>query len=361
MSLEIFLKSSFKSLSVNSQVTPTLLFTLSAESCICRKRRAFLFARCLRCLCWTKRHFNGLTALTCSLAIVSQFPCESPAWQNVDIFPHAVIPNPNPSGALAKLCTLLDHLRDQCTWPHGSIHVLGFAQGGSIAAECPIAWSRHQSTERPSLTLGSVVAIDGPLLSYPTLAPAARLDVPVLAWRRSSVSDAASLKRAYNHVETFQARRAEGGMPQNQDEWLPIMRSAKKSLLSPTRLRPYYDANFRADFGPSTCGTCNRGPWAKATKACSRFQAIWLDRLFCYPGDEAGNFGAGGTSTDGNRKDLDKRYEGPTSSIMRIPQKLKIVSRHLSKRVLMTTQNFQSLTHAKRQNQIVQRAKSEPR
>ncbi|KNZ75530.1 hypothetical protein J132_02470 [Termitomyces sp. J132] len=89
-----------------------------------------------------------------------------------------LIERPNPTPALNLLGKVVKHLIDGCGWPSHKIHLFGFAQGGSVAAEFGIEWwklfrASRTPADLPSSatkgTLGSIISISGPLLSYPTL------------------------------------------------------------------------------------------------------------------------------------------------------------------------------------------------
>ncbi len=106
---------------------------------------------------------------------------------------------PDPTTAIDYTTKVLDHLVNDCGWPALRIHLFGFAQGGSIAAESALNWWRRglqrqqgqKSDSTSAQPLGSVVTISGPLLSG-----------------FSSVKD---------------VKRNGEGMPRSKDEWYPIM------------------------------------------------------------------------------------------------------------------------------------------
>ncbi|KAJ7764524.1 hypothetical protein DFH07DRAFT_811502 [Mycena maculata] len=127
-----------------------------------------------------------------------------------------LIERPNPTPALALMDRIVQHLTDDCTWPAHRIHLFGFAQGGSVAAELGVKMSRQ--------TLGSIVTVSGPLLSYPTLST--RSSTPVLVAYRSSAMPANALtpfNKGFQRVVEHKMG-AEGGMPASKAEWEPIMR-----------------------------------------------------------------------------------------------------------------------------------------
>ncbi|CDO76512.1 hypothetical protein BN946_scf184712.g2 [Trametes cinnabarina] len=96
-----------------------------------------------------------------------------------------LLERPNPTPALELLSKVADHLINECSWQPNRIHLFGFAQGGSVAAEFALKfWKSELSLQQKSLpsslpgsdalgseprSLASVVTVCGPLLSYPTL------------------------------------------------------------------------------------------------------------------------------------------------------------------------------------------------
>ncbi|KAG6829032.1 hypothetical protein H0H87_012819 [Tephrocybe sp. NHM501043] len=143
---------------------------------------------------------------------------------------------PNPTPALDLLDKVVNRLIDGCGWLPHRIHLFGFAQGGSVAAEFGIKWWKQHlasqiSSDSPSSgskgTLGSIISISGPLLSYPT--PSAKksstptLIVHALPPAETALSSGAvaDIKKAYDNV-TEKATR-EPGMPSSKAGWQPIM------------------------------------------------------------------------------------------------------------------------------------------
>jgi hypothetical protein len=123
---------------------------------------------------------------------------------------------------------------DDCGWPAPRIHLFGFAQGGSVAAESALKWWRRrlQQPQQQNTTdvsvqpLGSVVTIGGPLLSYPTLSPACTTSI--LVFHRpppkgpSLQGDALpAFKKGFTRV--IDVKKSGEGMPRSKDEWYPIM------------------------------------------------------------------------------------------------------------------------------------------
>ncbi|KAF5389584.1 hypothetical protein D9757_004085 [Collybiopsis confluens] len=150
-----------------------------------------------------------------------------------------LIVRPNPTSALEILSKVLNHLTEDCAWPSDRIHFFGFAQGGSLALEFGIKFWRQQTEKRISdsdapnssqnLSLGSIVSVSGPLLSYPTLSSLS--STPVIAIYRPppaepslSPGDLTALKKAYSSVKEVKLGAKGPGMPASREEWEPIMR-----------------------------------------------------------------------------------------------------------------------------------------
>jgi len=128
------------------------------------------------------------------------------------------------------------------------IHLFGFAQGGSVAAEFVIdLWKQQQlrivkkekstiddsnfdnrSLEHPLVSLGSIVTVSGPLLSYPTISTLC--PTPILVTHRSPPSDMAlppgaftAFNKAFGSVTESKMESKGMGMPASKQEWDPIM------------------------------------------------------------------------------------------------------------------------------------------
>ena len=137
---------------------------------------------------------------------------------------------------------MLDHLVNDCGWPAPRIHLFGFAQGGSVAAESALKWWRRhlelqqqQQQQQKSadnnnttlvLPLGSVVTIGGPLLSYPTLSSVC--PTPILVFHRPQPAEPflpgdalPAFKKGFSRV--LDVKMSGVGMPRSKDEWYPIM------------------------------------------------------------------------------------------------------------------------------------------
>ncbi|KAG7449133.1 alpha/beta-hydrolase [Guyanagaster necrorhizus] len=130
---------------------------------------------------------------------------------------------PNPTPALNLMKQVLQHLVNDCAWREDRLHLFGFAQGGSVAAEFGLSWWKEQKGK-----FGSIVSVGGPLLSYPTIEDLS--PTPLLVVHRVSPDEPSlprdamvAFKRAYQSVsgETLDGRRS--GMPSSKDEWEPIM------------------------------------------------------------------------------------------------------------------------------------------
>lgn len=150
-----------------------------------------------------------------------------------------LIPNPNPTPALELMSKVINHLTTDCAWPANRIHLFGFAQGGTVAAEFAVHWWRTElertkviaadAPDREPRALASVVSVCGPLLSYPT-ALTKPCPTPVLVMHRPPPAESAlpadalsSFKKGFSWVQDVSLGRGEG-MPRSKDEWEPIMR-----------------------------------------------------------------------------------------------------------------------------------------
>ncbi|KAI0640881.1 hypothetical protein C8Q79DRAFT_1037718 [Trametes meyenii] len=153
-----------------------------------------------------------------------------------------LLEHPNPTPALDLLTKVVEHLVKECAWPPQRIHFFGFAQGGSVAAESALKyWRTELSLHQKALpsssnqssnvyipqSLGSVISVSGPLLSYPTLK--IPCPTPLLVFHRPHPAESAlrpsavgELKKGFGVVEEVKIRGE--GMPQSKEEWEPIMR-----------------------------------------------------------------------------------------------------------------------------------------
>jgi len=161
-----------------------------------------------------------------------------------------MLERPNPTPALDLLSKVFKHLAEDCQWPSDRIHLFGFSQGGSVAAEFALKWWRAElekqrqnqiksSEEQDDAayipkSLGSVVTIAGPLLSYPTIKTPS--PTPLIALHRPPPSQtslmSASLtafKKAFSNVSEVALPKGEG-MPRSREEWEPIMRFWSEKL-----------------------------------------------------------------------------------------------------------------------------------
>ena len=164
---------------------------------------------------------------------------EEDAFQWYMSFDHLgeLIERPNPTPAVDLLSKVANHLIKDCSWPANRIHLFGFAQGGTVAAEFGIKFWKDQLQEQsaPSTSLGSIVSVSGPLLSWSTskvITP-----TPVLLVHRPPPSEAAlptdalvAYKRAFQLVSEGRLGSKHLGMPASKEEWEPIMRFWSEKL-----------------------------------------------------------------------------------------------------------------------------------
>lgn len=141
-----------------------------------------------------------------------------------------LLPNPNPTPALDLMTKLLNHLITDCGWIPSQIHLFGFAQGGSVAAEFALNYSKLHPDTTP---LGSVITIGGPLISYPTVSKSC--PTPILAFHRPPPSESAlpsgALPAFRKGFKVLEEVKLEGeGMPRSADEWKPIMKFWSEKL-----------------------------------------------------------------------------------------------------------------------------------
>ncbi|KAH9996286.1 hypothetical protein BJV77DRAFT_1143532 [Russula vinacea] len=129
-----------------------------------------------------------------------------------------ILAHPDPTTAIDYITNVLHHLVNDCGWPAPRIHLFGFAQGGSVAAESALKWWRRNLPAAAAKPLGSVVTIGGPLLSYPTLS--ATCPTPILVAIPSKDALPAFRKGFSKVVDT---KKSGVGMPRSKDEWYPIM------------------------------------------------------------------------------------------------------------------------------------------
>ncbi|KAF9011895.1 hypothetical protein BDQ17DRAFT_1345072 [Cyathus striatus] len=164
-----------------------------------------------------------------------------------------IIERPNPTVGLDLISKVVDYLIKSCQWPLNRIHLFGFAQGGSVAAEFGLHWwkkqlqvpfasptSQSNNVERrspppASSALGSIVTVSGPLLSYPTMSTIC--PTPVLVTYRPPPGEpsmppnaVAAFKKAYQPVFEEKLGTSRQGMPASKEEWEPIMRFWSEKL-----------------------------------------------------------------------------------------------------------------------------------
>lgn len=151
-------------------------------------------------------------------------------WYNSFDLLGELVRYPNPTPALDLMKQVLRHLVDDCAWREDRVHLLGFAQGGSVAAEFGLKSWKEQKGK-----LGSIVSVGGPLLSYPTVEELS--PTPLFVVHRASPAEPSlprdamvAFRRAYQTVgdEKLDGRRS--GMPSSKNEWEPIMRFWSEKL-----------------------------------------------------------------------------------------------------------------------------------
>lgn len=83
--------------------------------------------------------------------------------------------------------------------------------------------------EIPVTSFGSIITVSGPLLSFPSLSIPS--PTPLLAVLRPPPSelaltpdDVSAFKRGFQVMKEVKYERQDGGMPESQAEWEPIMR-----------------------------------------------------------------------------------------------------------------------------------------
>lgn len=135
---------------------------------------------------------------------------------------------------------VFDHLVRDCGWPAQRIHLFGFAQGGSVAAESAQKWWRRmlqlqqQKSDSTSVQpLGSIVTVGGPLLSYPTLSTLCT--TPVLVFHRPPPAEPSLPRDALpafrkGFARVIDVEKSGEGMPRSRDEWHPIMQLWSEQL-----------------------------------------------------------------------------------------------------------------------------------
>lgn len=145
-----------------------------------------------------------------------------------------LLPNPNPTPALELLIKTIQHLHEDCGWPVSRIHLFGFAQGGSVAAEFGLKWWRKElemitnaDTPEEPRALGTIVSVCGPLLSYPTALQRA-CPTPLFVAHRPPPAESAlpsnalaAFKKGFSFVRDASLGKGEG-MPRNT-EWEPVV------------------------------------------------------------------------------------------------------------------------------------------
>lgn len=140
------------------------------------------------------------------------------------------VPNPDPTAAMKLLSDVLKELQqDPYQWSGDCIHLFGFGQGGTLACETALQLGKNQQQD---VQVGSIVTIQGPLLSLP-YRNARTLSTMVLYVYRGkngistkTQTGVAALERVFTSVKTLRLPEKNGAavaMPDNKDEWKDIM------------------------------------------------------------------------------------------------------------------------------------------
>lgn len=152
-----------------------------------------------------------------------------------------LLTQPNPTPALDVMDRVLGYLTTECSWPSDRIHLFGFAQGGSVAAEVALRrWtaslppaSSSSTAEATPLPLASIVTVDGPLLSYPTVKPPCA--VPALFFHRSKQASSialTALKKGFSSLNESRFPGSQEGMPRGKEEWAKVVEFWSRMLSS---------------------------------------------------------------------------------------------------------------------------------
>jgi predicted esterase len=166
----------------------------------------------------------------CSIPFLDEDDPEAYQWYPTYDDLGELLTNPNPSSILQSLVVLLELLIAECSWQPSRIHLFGFAQGGSVATELALLWSRLKGTH-----LGSMITVAGPLLSYPTISSCT---TPILVIHRLGSNDSglkpvdlSAIRKGFTGrvIEEKLSSKKEG-MPAGKDEWEPLMRFWSETL-----------------------------------------------------------------------------------------------------------------------------------
>ncbi|KAK4055027.1 hypothetical protein OIO90_003368 [Microbotryomycetes sp. JL221] len=177
-----------------------------------------------------------------------------------------LIPNPNPSKTVTLLIKLIEHLTSSepgPAWQANQLHLFGFAQGGSCAAELALSWSRHvriqqtpttipkigspsqhtsaskASTSDETLQLGSIVAVSAPLLSHPSIGSQKCGTKVLLVSRRGEdrLVGSGSWRKAFENVKDIVLSSGQSqSMLRGQAEWIEVMRFWSETLVRRSQL-----------------------------------------------------------------------------------------------------------------------------
>lgn len=167
---------------------------------------------------------------------------ETSACQSRNHVQPAGIPNPNPSAAIELLCKIIGELEQApYGWSLNSTHLFGFGQGGTLACETALQFSKSGQMDRE---LGSVVSIQGPLLSLPPQsAKPGSTKILFVCRAKTAVTSAktkagiSALERAFASVKILRLSEKSGmatAMPDSRAEWEGIMAFWSEHLQSST-------------------------------------------------------------------------------------------------------------------------------
>lgn len=162
-----------------------------------------------------KLHLPQTASLVLEGPVPVPFFDEARMWyQSFDMLGN-LIQNPDPRVALNLLNDLIHTLTSRFGWDTRNIHLFGFAQGGSVAVEYARLYN---------ITLGSVVNVLGPLLSYAT--GSSKSETPICIFTRPSrnVLDSSNFNKAFVDVRIFEGDKPGDEMPKDPQEWSGILK-----------------------------------------------------------------------------------------------------------------------------------------
>ena len=163
-------------------------------------------------------------SVTCCIALSPLQWCSNHQPCKLSIQPkhHQTSITQDPTAILVHIRRIISHLCEKCGWLPEAVHLFGYGAGGSVCAEAALAWSKLSESK----CLGSVISVNGPLLSFPILSQLS--PTPCLLWRRQEEARKANVafRKGFTNLTEEVVKGPALGMPQNQVEWLPIMKWA---------------------------------------------------------------------------------------------------------------------------------------